>query len=245
MHYEPKRDIDDRVTAYSYGNCTAALHYHETIEIIFIFKGTFLITLGQKQYNATSGDIMFIPSFFPHSVSCSKDSFSTTVMLPKKYFEKINFGNKIFSLLNDTEKNKQLFDLRSKLCLSLESQSENEILGYVIVLLATIERLYPVSTDNIDENLLIIEIIRYINDNFRNNLTLEIISEQFGYSKYYFSRFFNKHFNCNINTYLGKIRLKTAETLILKGMNITDAVITSGINSLSTYYRLKRQNKHT
>ena len=113
------------------------------------------------------------------------------------------------------------------------------------MLLATIERLYPVSTDNIDENLLIIEIIRYINDNFRDNLTLEIISEQFGYSKYYFSRFFNKHFNCNINTYLGKIRLKTAETLILKGMNITDAVITSGINSLSTYYRLKRQNKHT
>ena len=50
MYYEPTRDIDDRITAYSYGNCTAALHYHETIEIIFIFKGTFLITLGQKQY---------------------------------------------------------------------------------------------------------------------------------------------------------------------------------------------------
>ena len=115
---------------------------------------------------------------------------------------------------------------------------------YVIVLLAAIERLYPATAiENKDENLLIIEIIRYINDNFRDNITLEIISEHFGYSKYYFSRFFNKHFNCNLNTYLGGIRLKTAENLILKGINVTDAVITSGINSLSTYYRLKRQNQ--
>lgn len=244
MYYEPIRDIDDRVTAYSYNNCTATLHYHETIEIIFIFNGNLLITSGQKQYNATCGDVMFIPSFFPHSVTCSQDSFSTTVMIPKKYFEKINFGNKIFALLSDKEKNKQLFDLRSTLCLSVNTQSENEILGYVIVLLAAIERLYPATAiENKDKNLLIIEIIRYINDNFRDNITLDIISEHFGYSKYYFSRFFNKHFNCNLNTYLGGIRLKTAENLILKGINVTDAVITSGINSLSTYYRLKRQNQ--
>lgn len=239
MYYEPIRDADELATVNVYKNSNADLHYHETIEIIFVIKGELHVCAGQNDFKVKQNQIMFIPRFFPHSVKTLTECLSATVMIPKKYFEKANFKNKIYFLLADEVKNAELFDIYENLKNATE-KSEKEVLGYCIVLLSAIERLYEQCENVYEKNALIIDVINYINENFSEDITLESLANRFGYSKYYFSRFFNNNFKCNLRTYLGNIRLKETEKAVKSGCDVTLAALNSGITNMSTYYRLKK-----
>ena len=90
-------------------------------------------------------------------------------------------------------------------------------------------------------NSLVRKIIEYIDTNYDEEITLTSLSEYFGYSKYYFSAFFNKNFGCNLNSYLNNVRINKIEN---EHGSKTENILNCGFKTLSTYYRALSKHKH-
>ena len=84
-----------------------------------------------------------------------------------------------------------------------------------------------------------LEIIHYVDAHYTEKITLDAISQHFGYSKYYFSRLFNRLFHCTLNNYINAVRLRAIEEMQGEE-NQTRKITEAGFNSLSSYYRARK-----
>ncbi|THF77812.1 response regulator transcription factor [Cohnella fermenti] len=65
------------------------------------------------------------------------------------------------------------------------------------------------------ESRQIVEIKRYIGDNYRSEINLETMASRFYMNPYYFSSFFKKHVGQNFKQYLTEVRMREATHLLL------------------------------
>ncbi len=82
-------------------------------------------------------------------------------------------------------------------------------------------------------------IIRYVEENFRRNITLREIADYFGYEYYYFSRCFCNLFHMNFKTFVNQYRFDYAKQLIMKtDYDMTQIAMESGFGSLRNFNRI-------
>lgn len=88
-----------------------------------------------------------------------------------------------------------------------------------------------------------VSVCDYINNHCTENLTLEQVSEQAGFSKYHFARLFRDLTGTTVHNYLTNRRILYAQSLLAdKSVSITEVSMRSGFNSLATFNRIfKRQ----
>ncbi|MBR4169442.1 MAG: helix-turn-helix transcriptional regulator, partial [Lachnospiraceae bacterium] len=68
---------------------------------------------------------------------------------------------------------------------------------------------------------------------------LDDIAAMTGFSKYHFSRLFKEFTNTSFYKYLNVRRIGYAEKLLLDpGINVTEAAVRSGFNSISAFMRM-------
>ena len=176
-------------------------------------------------------------------------------MLPFKYFEPFvnNNMNLIFQKLDNHEVNrkiKELFEDSRPIIEQANKQTQPDLLlqGYALTILGLIHQHYPSVfnesyTHNQRYNKIIIEVIKYIEAHYKEKLTLEDIATHFGYSKWYFSRFFNKFFGCSLPVYINSIRCSKIEQKKKSTLNKTYTILDEGFSSLSAYYKAKTHEK--
>ena len=96
------------------------------------------------------------------------------------------------------------------------------------------------------DSTLICDILKYVDENYFEDLSIDKLSEIFGYSKGHLSRLLHKYINENWNNYLNRKRMnefikKRREN---PNKNILDLAYEVGFNSNSTFYRTyKKENK--
>jgi beta-galactosidase len=93
------------------------------------------------------------------------------------------------------------------------------------------EREAQKNTDVISQTLL------YLNDNFKNNVSLGVAATQLGYNPSYLSRTFKESMGITFNAYLTMLRLREAVQLLKNGESVSFCVSESGFNSIRTFYR--------
>ncbi len=238
MFYEPKRDIERKVSLNEYKNVSAMLHFHKSIELIYVLEGTLTVTAGNNTTTINKHHIAFIPSYFSHSVKNLGETLSYTLIIPENYLQSALLTDLNYFFLDDKEFNKQLLNIFEK----IQSEQNNDGLvlqGLIFELLGYIKNHYTQTSQDEKNNQITIQIIKYIQDNFTNEITLDSISKYFGYSKYYFSHKFNEIFGCNLKTYVNKIRfdnvMETDDCL-----SMTEKILSSGFNNISTFYKMKK-----
>ena len=78
----------------------------------------------------------------------------------------------------------------------------------------------------------IIDIVKYINHEFKEDITLESISEKFYISSAHLSKLFKKVTGFNYREYLSNVRIKHAVNLLSNSdLNITEIAFQVGFNS--------------
>lgn len=81
----------------------------------------------------------------------------------------------------------------------------------------------------------------YINTHCTEDLSLEDVADMVGFSKYHFSRLFKEFTNTSFYKYLNARRIAYAEKLLLDPeINVTEAAVRSGFNSISAFMRMFR-----
>ena len=248
MRYEAILDIEQKLSAIQYKNPIAWLHFHQSLEIHYVVKGKILIHSGDQEKVVEPGELFFIPSYFPHSVQTIEEAVVEVLIIPSKYFQRIkNEDAKLYySLLNNKEANLEIYQtlLKVKECLSDQAPSLLRR-GYIYTIFGLIfkhyqEEIQPYST----QQELIKEIINYIEEHYREDITLDLLAELFHFNKHYFSRLFNKVFGCNLRTYINGVRATHVildESLNESHETMTQRIYNAGFKDISTFYKYKKR----
>jgi AraC-like DNA-binding protein len=242
MKYEPKRDVEQRVSNRTLYNVSSCMHFHRSIELNYALEGAIKVQLGLKMEIFHANEIAFVPPYVPHAVGAIGNTVSENLIIPYRYFQK--FAQEKIPLqyfrLNNKEINEKLFAVINEIKNLLLKKNEILLQAYIDILLGTIADRYPSEDSAHANNGLIIEIIEYIEENFKNDLTLDSLAAHFHYDKYYFSKLFNASFHCNLKTYINRVRFHYVNDRLHSKKNLTTLILEAGFKDISTYYRVRR-----
>ena len=240
--YEPQRDVVHTIDCNIRSIDEFRAHFHQSVEISYMISGSTEFHVGTGSYELSPGQITFVPEYVVHYTlkanDCDGNTLAAVLIVPKKYYEKFAAftDNAAFSYLPDTEKNKEIGEYMIKLANAINTSSEFVVRAYTDLILGLIAEKYEPAKVGGGNNDLMAEVIRYVDEHYNEKLTLDGLAAHFGYSKYYFSRLFNRTFNCSLTSYVNSVRARAVDEKHGSGKK-TDIIIESGFGTLSSYYR--------
>ncbi|MGN0182789.1 MAG: helix-turn-helix domain-containing protein [Candidatus Ornithomonoglobus sp.] len=217
-------------------------HIHKYIEIIYVISGRQRINISGIDYSITEGNGMIVFPDTVHSYLGNEDKADVLILI---------CDPKIFgSLFPDFKKLKphspMIYDsqispeLKFALNTIRPDDSKEIKFSWACVILSYIMNIiqFDTATDAPVDDIAY-KIVKYIEENFTDNITRDTLSKRFNVSKCYISKIFTEKFNINLRNYLGLIRAEYAASLI-RTSNETFTTVSrlSGFESLRTFNRI-------
>lgn len=228
-------------TAYDYPS-----HFHSFIEVVHCFKGEQTVVINGEKYRLSSGDTAFILPFNLHEykIGSSLNTNSLSIMCETgvlgMLFPTILTSGLDTPIIKSGELFSKVYDAFLEIS---KSTSESEILGYLIVVLSEAVNKLSFSRSFFNNNTDIVKsLCSYIESNFSDNLTIDGLSKNFGYSKSYIAHVFSDKLKIPFRKYLNGIRCEKAYSLLkLKDKSVTEVASEVGFLSINTFTRCFKQ----
>jgi len=217
-------------------------HYHHHYELLYVYNNTRTLVVGAREYVLDKDKVAIIPPFLPHLTLSGG-------VLPQKRLA-INFhesyihdirvalGDDILSCAGTpcTVINIKSFSEKfSSIIAELQSSdSETERKLILCRLLHLLSKNSPARTKNEDAG----EIIKFVEANFGEKITLDLLSEKFHLSKFTVSRYFSRYTGMSLPKYLNSIRIINAKKYLREGQKVTDTAFRCGFESVSNFDRV-------
>ncbi len=216
-------------------------HIHKQMEILYIVKGCNRVSVNNNTVLLSENQMAIADSFDIHKWEHVSDT-SILLIFPYAFL-------KPFILQKAGRKLSSNFILEPGICLQFKTlidimpQYSNDtkvIEGLVHAFIALLlKHIKLEKTYNKQYQTLLNDILMYIEDNFKQNLSLTDVANHFGYSKYHFSKLFNQLIGLHFDNYINMVRTNNVIFLLKeKDYSVTNAVFESGFSSLSTFYRV-------
>ncbi len=218
--------------------------------VIFQVGGTTKMVVDGVTVKMAEGDVGVINSGSTFSLF-GDDSFALIVQLDVSNFGKLPAGYKgIYFSVPDSKTSKSgLAEIKSKLAKILRTSFEGDVFLIPKLVAQAYDFLYVLcekyanpgfSGKEVSGNYdLIREMFLYINDNYKNKLTLESIASHFGLTQPYFSRLFKKLIGQNFHDYLCEVRLNhAAKDLLTSNAKIETISASNGFPSIRPFTAL-------
>lgn len=233
-------------------------HWHRSIEVDYIMEGDVQIYLNGREYSAGDDTLILVNSGDIHMVRSDSNRYTKAISLIISYdFLKQRFpeiDHCQFSLEYCAEKTDELKELLESLYELFSEKSEpfyiwrgNALIYQVIYVLL---RYYCMKKRNIaqfqktekykDRFKIIIE---YINERYKEDLTLESVAGFYGLSREHLSRNFKKYMGTTFREYLDSIRLNYAYNALLNtDFSVLEIAINSGFSDERALTRCFKKN---
>ncbi len=241
--YEYNHDRDSSLTAEFGENNNPAPHFHRCIEILYILDGKMSCEVEDEEFVACADDIVFAHNYAVHSFAPIGNYRKYFLVVPMNYAddtEKFFKTNTLPSHMTDRAFNRRLRGIFAKLYHMRDSLPSLVKKGYVNIIFGYLISHYPtlefVKKEGIE---LIVDILAYIDEHHAEKITLDSISESFGYNKYYFSKLFNRYVGETLNNYVNIVRLQyfAATGKEDERATVAERAFACGFESLTTFYR--------
>ena len=239
--YEYFRDKDEKITISRSSAMAVQPHFHRNVEVLYILSGSVSTKVGDEQFTAEEGDIIFVHNYSVHSFNNVHTKYF--LILPPYYAQDIDKKLSKSTLppyLSDKEFNKTLLPIFEKIYDEFDTMPSLVKKGYLNVLFGSLLAHYPsVPVEKPADIDFIVKVLHYVEEHYSDPITLDSISSVFGYNKYYFSRIFNRCVGENLSSYVNTVRLR----YFMKQMKaeasprISKVALASGFESIPTFYR--------
>lgn len=251
--YESFRDLENTIfigSPEAESKTIRPAHFHQSLEIMYIKSGAIKTVIDNKSFIAEKDDIIFVKKYNLHSYeSVDKDSHIAILLGPKHShdFDFLFDEGTLPPLLDNKSFNKTLLPFFKSLT---ETDSEDMSIikkGYVSIILGKLCQHYPlISTDNSAKHNIILKSLNFIEKHYMDDISLESIAKEMGYSTFYFSHCFHDIVGMNMKKYINFVRLNNVDTFMDKNnsVTLTQAVFQSGFKSMATYYRTLNEYKN-
>lgn len=235
-----------------------SLHWHEELEIVYVYEGPLYLTIDNQNYIGKKGDIFIVNSKEIHEMHVQNANvrygtllFSLNSLLfqegdetTRKYLQPLCMGEVLFShTLNSAELSEKIFSLITEILHLNKQKVPAYRFGTKALLLQIIFLLFhnhlEINNLNSGKNsTLNREIISFIGERYTTDLTLKEIADTFHMSYKYFSRYFKNTFNTTLSDYIMKLRMERAELLLsTTELSVTEISLQTGFNNISFFIR--------
>ena len=217
-------------------------HFHSHIEICLVLSGEIEVLINDRKKVLGAGEFSVSFSYDTHAYRTPKESETIYLIFPTSFCEEflplLSARCLPTPYLNDPKLYQTVLNAMERLM-----KGENNITrrGELYVILGAI---YDQMLPKNEETLLpphgsITEILIYLGEHFREDLTLSQAARRFGYHPSYFSRYFRDTFGISFVRYLIMLRLREAVLLLQSGTRtITECAVESGFGSMRSFYRV-------
>lgn len=237
-------------------------HTHDFIEIVYIVKGSAMHRIGNSEYPAKRGTLLFINRGQVHSFSSPRPFTYYNLMLTPEFISNqlVDSGNlyEILSLSMFEEFQQAQQNTRPLAQLSGEAIPEMDVLfsalhreyqkkepgrsilirSYLNAVLTHIFRCLCRQ----DEELIIPVLRQYIEEHCSERLTLKDLSQKCFYHPSYLSRIFHEKNGVTLTDYMTKIRIQKAIDLLeTSGLSVEEIRISCGMSDKTFFYKKFRE----
>lgn len=237
-----------------YTDKTVFPHFHKNYELIIALSGSSTVSVGGKTYEINEGEAAFICPFQLHGFNVGSHSLARRVTYHENLILTIaqTLSSRIpqkpvFRVDDNILKNFTLFadgtfgtDVISVNRIS-PFQQRMRMKGFLYLIgadmLASSELVFPPTTDDIA-----VEIIKYIAENFRKNISLDEIAKEKGYATQYLSRLLNRSIKMNFRKCLNLCRIQRAYQLLQDtDLSVAQICFESGFQSIRSFNHVCRE----
>ena len=243
--YEKWREDQNEFSVLDKGNNLFPPHFHENVEIFVSIKGGYKITVNDKPFTVSSGEVLFIDSYDVHAYDekLSNDELNYVFIIPSKYLGKFRALKGAKSIDCPLIKDAALCNELVQLYKDFIKMGDETIRCAAIDLALTliISRLTLSAKKEKDESSLIKRLLVYAQENFKKDASIADFSFKTGYSKEHLSRIFHRFFKIGFPEYVNTLRFNYVQSeLALNGnKKITSLLFEAGFKSVQSYYRFK------
>lgn len=225
----------------AFGRCSnTPFHFHSQIEIYLITEGEAEVWINDRRKILSAGELSVAFSYDAHRYLNISQAKIICLIIPTDLFGEFlpMFRNK---RIGEPFSDDPVLYKKIRSCCEAIAASEHEMTkrGYLYVILGTmLERMRfeerAASADpRFSANMLL-----YIRENFKNDISLSSVASALGYNPAYLSREFRTCFQIGFHQYVTVLRLREAVLLMKRdGKSVTEAAFESGFQSLRTFYR--------
>ena len=228
-----------------------ATHFHKNFEMLAVLRGVCHCTVGDKSYRLTEGEAIFILPFQIHSfrveagaaVRCTTFHEQIILTLSQTLDGKLP-RTPVFRPAPETLR---FFLSRMELLFGSDSGALKRITPPAKRIKVK-GLLYLVESEFLEQTELIatrgteavtMTVIRYVEQNFRSNITLQDVATATGYSYQYLSRAFNQALGISFKQLLNQYRIEYAFSALQDtDLPITQIAYDSGFQSLRAFHHV-------
>ncbi|MFU0828544.1 MAG: hypothetical protein ACFWTJ_13630 [Lachnoclostridium sp.] len=239
-------------------------HWHASLEIIMPVENMYTVQCGDKVYVLKEGDILFISPGVLHKLTSPQSGRRYIILADLSQLNSMDEFKSLAAILYPvvyvTAKNLPgIYPRLKRLILSIVSEYESQALyrdtviySKLISAFSIIGRSYGAAkVHQPDYNLrqnekihIFLSICNYINEHFRENITLEQMAKQAGFSKFYFSRIFKQYADISFYQYLNRKRMMHAAFLLTEtNLTVSQIAKQCGFGSISAFIRMFKIQK--
>ena len=238
------------------------IHYHDELEFIVVYDGSFAIKVDGIEYFAKGGEVVFVGPGVPHSTRNAAPSrtgliqFRENDFLSQKVTGVIKYTVKLSNLSESKIriiKNEELFNTLDRII----RETRDKLDAYDMFVRADIYRALGIlyregvllDTERFfcsKEIQKILPALEYVNENYADEPSLEAAAARLGFDVSYFCRIFKSAVGATFTEYLGFVRVCKAEKLLKNSdksiLEISEEV---GFASLSYFNRVFKKVRFT
>ena len=231
-------------------------HYHDFFEVQFYTSNAGTLVINDKEYVIKRGDVVMLNLFEPHML----------IINPVTYQGRICIAFNANFLLSSCSENSNLLRIfnKSNSHYPIAHLSDENFDQYLSILQRFSNINMKHGRDILERSLLyeliahlfddffdeqqtnpsdmqsiatIIKLVRYIDEHISEDLSLERLSAEVNFSKFYTCRVFKKYTGYTLNKYIVSKRIERSKALLNGPTSISDISKSSGFNNYSYFYK--------
>lgn len=194
-------------------------HWHSGIELILVLKGDCTVVTGDRVTSMHEDDILLVNDNTVHELRCEAPCTLISLLIDTSRVEGVE-GPLFFDCDSSAERNKARFDSLKRIIAELAKANasalpENEYYNRSAIYSVLCELTKNFRADEKSTNTLryterLNRILQYIEEHYREGLTLNEVADRFHFSVPYLSSFFKRYVGQNFQTYYNGFRLERA-----------------------------------